>query len=309
MSKIKIWFILPIYNEEKNIPLLYNELLKVINKIDCEYELLFIDDKGKDNSLKLLLELQKKDKNVKVIEFSRNFGHEIAVKAWLDNVDGDFIVMMDTDLQDPPEIIEDMYKKVQEWYDIVYARRKKRSDWFFKDKTAYLFYRFINKLSEIDIPKDTGNFRIFTRQVLEEIRKLNEQSRFIRWLFARIGFKQTQFEFERKERIHGDTAYSLWKMINLSLDAIFWFSNLPLRLATIVWFAFSILGFLFAIVFLIIKVYNPGIYVSWITTIIILLFLIWGIQLIILWIVGEYIGRIYKEEKWRPLYIVRKFYH
>jgi len=157
----------------------------------------------------------------------------------------------------------------------------------------------------VEIPKDTWNFRIFTKQVLEEIRKLNEQSRFIRGLFAWIWFKQTYIEFERKDRLHGNTWYSLWQMINLSLDAIFWFSNLPLRLATMLWFSFSIIWFLFAILFIIIKLRYPNIYVSWITTVIILLFFIWGIQLIVLGITGEYIGRIYKEGRWRPLYVIK----
>lgn len=304
----KIWFILPIYNEEKNINILYEHLIKIVKKINCEYEFLFIDDKWKDNSLKLLLELQEKDKNIKIIEFSRNFWHEIAVKAGLDIVDWDYIIMMDTDLQDPPEIIHDMYNKIIEWYDVVYATRKKRSDWFFKDTTAHFFYRFINKLSDVDIPKDTWNFRMFTKQVLQEIIKLNEQSRFIRWLFAWIWFKQTFVEFERKERLYWETGYSWNRMINLSLDAIFSFSNLPLRLATLVWFIFSWLWFLIALIFIIVKLVNPSIFVSWVTTLIILVFLIGGIQLIILWIIWEYIGRIYKEDKSRPLYIIKKVY-
>lgn len=304
----KLSFILPIYNEEKNIPILYEELIKVTKKINCDYELMFIDDKWKDNSLQVLLELQKKDKKIKIIEFSRNFGHEMAVKAWLDNVDGDYIIIMDADLQDPPHIITDMYNKILEWYDVVYAKRASRNDGFFKDNLAKAFYRFINKISTTIIPRDTWNYRIFTRDVLQEIKRLNEQSRFIRWFFAWIGFKQWCVTFDRTKRLHWEPAYTFWKSLSLWLDGIFSFSDAPLRLAMLIWTIFAFFAFILWIYFIIQKILDPNWLERWIPTIIVSVFFIWGIQLIMLWIIWEYIGRIYKETKNRPLYIIKKKY-
>lgn len=303
----KLSFILPIYNEEKNIPILYRELMKVIQKIGCEYELVFVDDKWKDNSLELLISLQQKDKNIKIIEFSRNFWHEMAVKAGIDNVDGDYIVMMDCDMQDPPHLIEEMYQKIRDWYDVVYAKRSKRArkDWLFKNTATFLFYRMLNKLTNLYIPEDTGNFRIYTKQINDLVKNLNEQSRFLRGLFARVWYKQGSVEYDRGERLHWETWYGFWRLLKLALDGVFAFSDKPLKMATRFGFLFSAVWFLLGLFFILMKFIRPDLYVSGVTTIIVLLLIIWWIQLIIFWVIWEYIGRIYNETKWRPLYIIR----
>ncbi|MFA5747954.1 MAG: glycosyltransferase family 2 protein [Candidatus Absconditabacterales bacterium] len=308
MSKIS--FILPIYNEEKNIPILYKELIKVIQKIGCNYELVFIDDKGKDDSLYVLIDLQQKDKNIKIIEFSRNFGHEMAVKAGMDNVDGDYILMMDCDMQDPPKLVEQMYQKICDGYDIVYAKRSKRAakDGMFKNIATFFFYRMLNKLTNLYIPEDTGNFRIYTKQINDLVKNLNEQSRFLRGLFAWVGYKQASVEYDRGNRLYGDTGYGFWKLLKLALDGVFAFSEKPLKIATWFGFLFSGVGFLLGLFFILMKFIRPTLYVSGITTVIVLLFIVGGIQLIILGVIGEYIGRIYNETKGRPLYIVKHIY-
>ncbi|MCX6824767.1 MAG: glycosyltransferase [candidate division SR1 bacterium] len=307
---VKISFILPIYNEEKNIPILYRELSKVIASIGCDYELVCIDDKGKDNSLQVLLDLQQHDKKIKIIEFSRNFGHEMAVKAGMDIVDGDYVVMMDCDMQDPPHLIEKMYNKMQGGYDVVYAKRGKRAkkDGMFKNTATFLFYRMLNRLTNLYIPEDTGNFRIYTKQINDLVKNFNEQSRFLRGLFAWVGYKQSSVEYDRGDRLHGQTGYGFWKLLKLALDGVFSFSDKPLKMATLFGFLFSGVGFLLGLFFVIMKFVNPNLYVSGITTLIVLIFLIGGIQLIILGMIGEYIGRIYNETKGRPLYIVKKIY-
>lgn len=306
----KVSFILPIYNEEKNIPILYKELMNVVGKIGCDYELLFIDDKWKDNSLHTLLDLQKQDKKIKIIEFSRNFWHEMAVKAWMDTADGDYIVMMDCDMQDPPYLVEEMYKKIISWYDVVYAKRSKRAkkDWMFKNTATFLFYRMLNRLTNLYIPEDTWNFRIYTKQINDLVKNLNEQSRFLRWLFAWVWYKQGSVEYDRGERLHGETWYGFWRLLKLALDGVFSFSDKPLKMATLFWFLFSGVWFLLGLFFVIMKFVRPDRYVSGITTIIVLLFIIWWIQLIILGVIWEYIGRIYNETKNRPLYIIKKIH-
>lgn len=307
---VKLSFILPIYNEEKNIPTLYKEIIKVIHKINCNYELVFIDDKWKDNSLQLLLDLQQKDKNIKIIEFSRNFWHEMAVKAGMDNVNGDYIVMIDCDMQDPPSLIEQMYHKICNWYDVVYAKRSKRAkrDWIFKNTATFLFYRMLNRLTNLYIPEDTGNFRIYTKQINDLVRNLNEQSRFLRWLFAWVWYKQYSIEYDRLDRLYWETWYGFWRLLKLALDGVFAFPDKPLKIATRFGFLFSGIWFILWLFFIFMKFIRPDLYVSGVTTIIVLLFIIWWIQLIILWVIGEYIGRIYNETKWRPLYIIKHIY-
>lgn len=307
---VKISFILPIYNEEKNIPILYRELSKVIASIGCDYELVCIDDKWKDNSLQVLLDLQQHDKKIKIIEFSRNFWHEMAVKAGMDIVDGDYVVMMDCDMQDPPHLIEKMYNKMQGGYDVVYAKRWKRAkkDWMFKNTATFLFYRMLNRLTNLYIPEDTWNFRIYTKQINDLVKNFNEQSRFLRGLFAWVWYKQSSVEYDRWDRLHGQTWYGFWKLLKLALDGVFSFSDKPLKMATLFWFLFSGVWFLLGLFFVIMKFVNPNLYVSGITTLIVLIFLIGWIQLIILGMIGEYIGRIYNETKGRPLYIVKKIY-
>ncbi len=309
MSKKKIGFILPIYNEEKNIKILYEKLKTEIRKIWCDYELLFINDGSSDDSLKILQDQRRKDEKVKIINFSRNFWHELAVKAWIDYSQWDYIVIMDTDLQDPPELIRQMYQKIIQGYDIVYGQRVTRSDWWFKDNTAKIFYKILQKATETEIPINTGNFRMFTKQVKEEVSKLNEQGRFIRWLFARVWFKTTAIEFERPQRKYGKTAYPLKKMIKLSMDAILGFSSLPLKIATITGLLIGIIGIWLWCYFVRIKIYiDPWRYAAWTTTIITLMLIMFGLLFFFLWIIGEYVAKIFAQSKNRPLYIIKDFH-
>jgi dolichol-phosphate mannosyltransferase len=218
--------------------------------------------------------------------------------------------MMDCDMQDPPKLVEQMYQKICDWYDIVYAKRSKRAakDWMFKNIATFFFYRMLNKLTNLYIPEDTGNFRIYTKQINDLVKNLNEQSRFLRWLFAWVWYKQASVEYDRWNRLYGDTWYGFWKLLKLALDGVFAFSEKPLKIATWFGFLFSGVWFLLWLFFILMKFIRPTLYVSGITTVIVLLFIVWWIQLIILWVIGEYIGRIYNETKWRPLYIVKHIY-
>lgn len=304
---MKLSFILPIYNEEKNIPILYDKLIQVTNKIKIEnlsYEMIFINDWSKDWSLIELLKLKDKDKNIKIINFSRNFGHELAVYAWIDLADWDINITMDTDLQDPPAVIEQLVEWVTKGYDIVYAKRRKRDDSFFKNFTAIMYYKIIRKMTNVDIPENTWNFRAFNKKVLEELKKIKVKNRFFRGIVAGLGFKQTFIEFDRPLRVHGETNYTLSKMISLAWDGVTSLSFIPLKLATWLGFIISFFNFIYIAILLIRKYLNPSFALEWWTSTIIIVLFIWWIQLIILWIIWEYIWRIYNEVQNKPVYII-----
>nr|MDD3719887.1 glycosyltransferase family 2 protein [Candidatus Gracilibacteria bacterium] len=306
---MKISFILPIYNESGNIKELYSRIINTINNLSCEYELVFINDASKDNSLDLLIELSNSDKNVKTLNFSRNFGHQIAITAGLDYANGDIVVIMDTDLQDPPEIIPEMLAKYNEGYKVIYAKRRTRKDSFFKKITAKMFYRILRKLSNIDIPLDTGDFRMMDRDVVEQMKKIREHSRFMRGITSWIGFKQTFVEFDRDERKYGVTNYPLSKMLKFALDGITSFSYKPLKIATYTGFMTSFFAFVYALYIVISYFFLGKVYeIGWPTIILAIMFF-GGLQLIILGIIGEYIGRIYTETQNRPLYIISDIYN
>lgn len=306
---MKISFILPIYNESWNIKELYSRIINTINNLSCEYELVFINDASKDNSLDLLIELSNSDKNVKTLNFSRNFWHQIAITAWLDYANWDIVVIMDTDLQDPPEIIPEMLAKYNEWYKVIYAKRRTRKDSFFKKITAKMFYRILRKLSNIDIPLDTGDFRMMDRDVVEQMKKIREHSRFMRWITSWIWFKQTFVEFDRDERKYWVTNYPLSKMLKFALDWITSFSYKPLKIATYTWFMTSFFAFVYALYIVISYFFLWKVYEIWWPTIILAIMFFWWLQLIILWIIWEYIGRIYTETQNRPLYIISDIYN
>lgn len=298
--------IIPIYNEEGNIPVLYERLTKVMQELGESYELVFINDGSKDNSLALVMELAQKDDRVKYLDFSRNFGHQIAVTAGIDAAKGDALVIIDADLQDPPELIREMFEKYKEGFEVVYAKRRKRKgETIFKKFTAKIFYRTLARITTLDIPLDTGDFRLIDRKVAEVLKKMPEQNKYIRGQIAWIGFKQTYVEYDRDSRHAGETGYTLRKMLRFALDGITGFSNLPLRLATVAGFTVSGIAFLLMIYALISrfiwKDYEPG----WTSLILSVLF-IGGIQLIAIGIIGEYINRISTNVRNRPLYVVRE---
>ncbi len=305
MNKVYLTLILPIYNEEGNIEEVYKRSTEVLKSFKKPYEIIFINDGSRDSSISMLRELAKKDEAIKVLNFSRNFGHQIAITAGLDYASGEAVIIMDADLQDKPEVIPEMVKEWQKGFDVIYGRRKTRKDTIFKKYTAWLFYRAINKLANIDIPLDTGDFRLMDRKVVDEMVKLREHSRFMRGLTSWCGFNQTAVYFDRDERRFGVTNYPLKKMIKFALDGITAFSYVPLKLSTYLGFVAAFIGFCYGVFEIIKKIIAPSSNVPGWTSLIIIVLFIGGIQLIILGIVGEYIGRIYTEAQNRPLYVVR----
>lgn len=298
--------VIPVFNEEDNLIPLYNRLMDVINKLNINYELIFVNDGSTDTSQNRLNELSHKDAHVKYIQLSRNFGHQIAVSAGLDFCKGDKVVLIDADGQDPPEVIEKLYLKSLEGFDVVYARRQARKgESPLKKLTARMFYRIMNRITQIPIPVDTGDFRIMNKRVVEQLRRMPERHKFLRAQIAWVGFHQAFVDYRRDARMSGDTGYNYRKMTRLAIDAITSFSNFPLKLATISGFLFAFIGFILICYTLysrfVIERYEPG----WASQMITIIF-IGGIQLIGIGIIGEYVSRISDNVKKRPLYIIDK---
>lgn len=305
MKKI-ITYVFPIYNESGNIELLHKTMSALLeNNRQYNYELLFVNDGSKDNSLELLTRIQAKDPRVTLIDFARNFGHQIAVTAGLDYAKGDAVVIMDSDMQDPPKVSLELIKKWEEGYDVVYAQRRSRKDSFFKKLTANLFYRLLQKLADIDIPRDTGDFRLVDRKVVDEMKKFKEHNRFLRGMVSFIGFKQIAVPFDRNERYSGKSGYPLKKMLKFAADGIFSFSTYPLKLIRNLGFFVSFLAFIGIFYALTMKIFFPTVTIEGWTFIVIAILFVGGVQLIMLGVLGSYIGRIYTEVQDRPLYTIR----
>lgn len=299
--------VIPVFNEEENINPLFERLRNVVEQINpSSAELIFIDDGSSDQTLDRVKSLKGDGSlQVRYIELSRNFGHQIAVTAGLDNCRGDYVVIIDADLQDPPELIPEMLEKAKTGFDVVYARRTNRKgESVLKKLTARWFYRLLSRITSVSIPLDTGDFRVITKRIVEVLRDMPEREKFLRGQIAWIGFNQTFVEYERDERHSGNTGYTWSKMIGFALDGITSFSNFPLRVATISGFVMSFISFLLMLYALysrfILKEYEPG----WTSLMLSVLF-IGGIQLVSIGIIGEYIGRIAGNVKQRPLYIVK----
>lgn len=298
--------VIPVFNEESNLLVLHERLVNVITSISNNYELIFVNDGSKDKSLQIIKELANKNPQIKYIDFSKNFGHQLAVFAGLENAKGDAIVIIDADLQDPPELIKDLYHKMIEGYDVVFAQREQRvGESWHKLITAKLFYRFINRLSDVSIPLDTGDFRIISKKINDIIVSMPEWNKFLRGQIAWTGFNQTSIQYTREERYAGKTNYSYSKMFSFAFDGITAFSNLPLRLATYLGFVVSLISFFFILYTLYQKYINGNVVQGWSSLMVSILF-IGGVQLICLGIIGEYLGRIMDNVKQRPLYIVRE---
>lgn len=298
--------IVPIYNEEANIGELYQRLLGVLDALPLPggFELIFVNDGSRDQSLPLLLALAERDERVHYIDFSRNFGHQIAVSAGLDRALGAAVVIIDADLQDPPELIAPLYQKLREGYEVVYAKRRSRQgESLGKRLTARLFYRILASITRISIPVDTGDFRIISRKVVQGLRLMPEQNKFLRGQISWIGYRQTYVEYDRAERTGGATGYTYRKMIHLALDGITAFSDAPLKAATLSGFAVSGIAFLVGLYTLysrfVTRDYQPG----WASLMISILFL-GGVQLISVGIIGEYIARLSANVRQRPLYLI-----
>jgi glycosyltransferase involved in cell wall biosynthesis len=295
--------IAPVLNEEETLSHFYERVVTVMVQLHEPFELLFINDGSTDRSYRIMQELHEQDKRVRVINFSRNFGHQAAISAGLDYARGQAIIILDADLQDPPELIPELVTHWKSGAEVVYAQRTQRKgESGFKLMTAAVFYRVIERITSINIPRDTGDFRLLDRRVVDALITMREQHRFMRGLSAWVGFRQEAVPYVRQERFAGTTKYPLWKMIRFSLDAITSFSHVPLQLATTCGFilaAISLVGIVIAIFLRLVT----GAIVGQASTLILVLFL-GGIQLIFLGIIGEYLGRIYDEVRARPLYIV-----
>lgn len=303
----KISVVIPMYYEEEVAQICYNRVSSVLKELadKYEYEIIFVNDGSKDKTLNILKSIADSDRCVKIISFSRNFGHQAAVTAGIKYVSGDAVVIMDADLQDPPELIPQMLKLWEDGNDVIYGKRKTRKgESVFKLLTAKMFYSFLNSMSEVEIPKNTGDFRLVDRKVIDVINSLPEHNKFLRGLFSWVGFKQKEFLYDRPKRIHGKTKYPLKKMLKLAGDGILSFSAKPLKLVGVL----GILSITFSIVVLIYSLCSyfgnwnnltPG----W-TSIMVCITFFAGVQLLSLWIIAEYISRIYDEGKSRPEYII-----
>jgi glycosyltransferase involved in cell wall biosynthesis len=304
MIKPTFTVIAPIYNELENIPELFPRVRDVMDQTGEPWELILVDDGSTDGSTDVIRTLAESDPRVRPVIFARNFGHQVAVTAGLDFSRGDAVIIIDADLQDPPEVILDLIKKWREGYEVVYAIREEREgESWFKKTTASLFYRIILKITDVNIPLDTGDFRLMDRKVVSVMDKMREKHRFLRGMSAWVGFKQIGVPYKRHARFAGKTKYPLRKMIQLALNAVTSFSYFPLQLATYIGFIAAGLSVIAIPVVAILRLVTGTALLGQATTLIIVLFL-GGVQLISLGIIGEYIGRIYDEAKNRPLYIV-----
>lgn len=306
MKKISV--VIPMYFEEKVVNECYNRTKNVLNKLSSyEYEIIFINDGSQDKTLELLEKIAKNDNNVKVLSFSRNFGHQAAVTAGLKFTTGDAAVIMDADMQDPPEVIEKMVKLWEEGNEVIYAKRKVREgETKFKLFTAKMFYKMLNSLSDTEIPKDTGDFRLADRKVVDIINQLPEHNKFLRGLFSWVGFKQIPLEYERKERFAGKTKYPLKKMLKLALDGITSFSTKPLKILGVLGIFSVLISFIILIYALISFAFNLNQLTPGWTSLMVTMTFLGGVQLLSIWLISEYIGRIYDESKGRPEYIIDK---
>lgn len=303
-NKVIYSFVVPAYNEEASIPVLYDRILKLTHDFEKKWELIFINDGSADNTLNILKQLAQKDKNVKYINLSRNFGHQAALSAGLKYASGKAIISMDCDLQDPPELIIRMIEKWNEGFDIVYARRMNfRKDNFIKKTGSRLYYKFLGKFTRIDIPRNVGDFRLIDRKVLKEINQMPEQSRYLRGMVAWTGFSHTYVDYKRPDRAQGESNYTLRKLAQLGMDGVFNFSMLPLRLG----FLLGMISIFIGIVLLSYQVLDTlitGAYYHLYKWLSVVMFIFMGFMFMLLWIVGEYIGRIYDEVRKRPLFVV-----
>ncbi|MFN6477506.1 glycosyltransferase family 2 protein [Nostoc sp. DedQUE07] len=299
----KYSFIVPIYNEEEIIPELYRRLSAVMNRMDGLVELILINDGSRDRSLQLLRDLHQKDPRICYLSFARNFGHQIAVTAGLNFVRGQAIVILDADLQDPPELIPDMVEKWRQGYQVVYAQRTQRlKERWFKRFTAYFFYRILKKLADVEIPTDTGDFCLMDRQIVDILNSMPERNRYIRGLRSWVGFQQTAIRFERNPRFAGEVKYTFSKSLALAINGLVSFSIVPLRLSTYLGLIAAAAAIFMALLVLYWRLFVPHSPLTGFTIILMAIFFLGSVQLVSVGILGEYIGRIYEEVKARPLY-------
>lgn len=303
MNSNLISIVIPIYNEQENIKELYNSLSNTLS--EQNYEIIFVNDGSTDDSYSIVQEISEKDSKVKLLSFTRNFGHEAATTAGIEYAKGNAIIVMDGDLQDPPELIPDMIKLWQSGYEVVYAEREKREgETILKKITSSLFYKFLDLVSETHIPKNTGDFRLMDRKVVEDYKKLKEKNRLFRGLVSWVGYNQTSIKFKRHKRFAGKTKYNYFKLFRLALDSVTSFSIKPLFFITMVGIFISLLSFVLGLAFVLIKLLLRFPVPGW-TSLVVLILLLNGFQIFLLGIVGEYIARMFIEVKNRPLYLIK----
>ena len=308
LNSVEISIIVPCYNEEQGLEILFERLLRILDRLSLAYEVICVDDGSRDQTLEYLIDYHNRYPEIKVISLSRNFGKDIALTAGLENAQGKAIIPIDADLQDPPELIEQLVAKWREGYDVVSGKRRSRQgESWVKKTTANAFYRIISRISSVPIPRDTGDFRLLDRRVVEAIKTMPERTRFMKGLFAWVGFKQTYVLYDRPNRIQGTTKWNYWKLWNFALDGITSFSLVPLKVWSYLGVVLSLLAFTYGS-FLIIRTIILGIDVPGYASLMVTILFIGGVQLITLGILGEYLGRIYEETKQRPLYLIRERY-
>lgn len=299
----KYSLIIPIYNEEETIREMYRRVSAVMDRLDDSVELILVNDGSRDQSLKLIRELHQRDHRVCYLSFARNFGHQSAVTAGLNFCRGQVVIILDADLQDPPELIPDMIEKWRQGYEVVYAQRTKRKqEGFVKRLTAYAFYRILKRLADVDIPADTGDFCLMDRQVVDILNKMPERNRYIRGLRAWVGFRQTAIPFERDPRFAGEVKYTFRKSLSLAINSLVSFSKVPLLVSTYLGLISAALALFMSLLVLYWRLNQPNSPVTGMATIMIAIFFLGSVQLVCIGILGEYIGRIYDEVKGRPLY-------
>lgn len=303
-----ISIVVPVFNEEQNLSELYRRISAVMNRILLPFELIFVDDGSTDESLHVMLELSEKDENIKVIQFSRNFGHQLAIMAGIDYAKGEAVITMDSDLQHPPELIEQLIEKWHEGYDVVYTCRDRTQDvGFFKNLTSRLFYTIISRLAEVSISPGTADFRLLDRKVVESLRAFGERSIFLRGIVNWMGYHQIAIRYRAAARYSGESKYSFLKMLRFAVDGVTSFSSIPLYLSTFVGIIISVCSFLYAGLVIYMRLFTDRVVEGWTSVMVALLFL-GGIHLITLGVHGIYLWRVYKEVKGRPRYLIRRVY-
>lgn len=298
--------VIPLYNEEESVAECIRRVVPVMQSLNGDYEILLINDGSTDATESLVKGMCRDNPRLKLLSFSRNFGHQTAITAGMDHACGDAVIVIDADLQDPPEVIPQMVDMFLQGYDVVYGIREKREgETFFKKVSAKIFYRFLRYMCPMNIPVDTGDFRLLSRRVVDVMKAMTERNRYVRGLVAWVGFSQTGVEYIREKRFAGKTKYPLKKMLKLSVDGVTSFSTKPLKMSQNVGLAMAFLGFLYAVYVVILRLTGGQVQTGW-ASITVLILIVGGIQLMMLGVMGEYIARIFDESKNRPLYVIRE---
>lgn len=300
----EISLVAPMYNESEGLAEFFKTVIPILEQVSPHWEIVCVNDGSRDDTLQQLRESHARDPRIKVINFSRNFGKEAGTTAGIDFSRGKAVIPIDADLQDPPELILEMVAKWREGYKVVLAtRRERKDDTWLKRNSALMFYRIISSMSEIEIPKNTGDFRLMDRQVVDTLKRLPEKTRFMKGIFAWLGFPTTTIFFDRPQRFAGQTSWNYWKLWRFALDGIFAFTTLPLQIWTYLGAVISLMSFVYATV-LVLQTLAQGVEVPGYASMMVSILFLGGIQLISLGVIGEYVGRIYREVKGRPIYIV-----